>query len=80
MMLKQLDRLTPFTVRGVHWQGARKADFKLGRLHSRVYIMPTQAGYLHYQMLGGTRTPKGTAIAVPTTNARLNRYGNLPGD
>ena len=30
MMVKQLDRPTPFTVRGIRYQGARKADYKLG--------------------------------------------------
>ena len=79
MMVKQLDRPTRFTVKGIHWQGAKKGDFKLGRLHSRVYIMPTQAEYLRFQIEGGTRTPKCTAIAVPTGNVRPNRYGNLPG-
>ena len=79
MMVKQLDRPTPFTIKGVRWQGANKADFKLGRLHSRVYLMPKQAEYLHFQIEGGTRTPKGTAIAVPTSNVKLNRYGNLAG-
>ena len=79
MMVKQLDRPTPFTVKGVRWQGANKADFKLGRLHSRVYLMPKQAEYLSFQIEGGTRTPKGTAIAVPTSNIKLNRYGNLAG-
>lgn len=79
MMVKQLDRPTPFSVKGVRWQGANKADFKLGRLHSRIYLMPKQAEYLSFQIEGGTRTPKGTAIAVPTSNVKLNRYGNLAG-
>ena len=79
MMVRQLDRPTPFTIKGIRWQGASKNDFKTGRLHSRVYIMPKQAEYLHFQIEGGTRTPKGTAIAVPTSNVKLNRYGNLPG-
>ena len=79
MMVRELDRPTPFTIKGVRWQGANKADFKTGRLHSRVYLMPTQAEYLRYQIEGGTRTPKGTAIAVPTSNVKLNRYGNLAG-
>jgi len=63
MMVRQLDRPTPFTIKGVRWQGASKNDFKTGRLRSRVYLMPTQAEYLRYQIEGGTRTPKGTAIA-----------------
>ena len=66
-------------MRGIRYQGARKADYKLGRLHSRVFIADLQAEYLHYQILGGTRTPRGRAIPVPTTNAKLNKYGNLPG-
>ena len=79
MMVRKLDRPTPFTIKGVRWQGASKNDFKTGRLHSRVYLMPTQAEYLRFQIEGGTRTPKGTAIAVPTNNVKLNRYGNLAG-
>ena len=79
MMVRQLDRSTPFTIKGVRWQGANKSDFKTGRLHSRVYLMDKQAEYLRFQIEGGTRTPKGTAIAVPTTNVKLNRYGNLAG-
>ena len=35
MMVKQLDRPTPFTVRGIRWQRANKADYARGRLHSR---------------------------------------------
>ena len=41
--------------------------------------MPKQAEYLRFQIEGGTRTPKGTAIAVPTSNVKLNRYGNPAG-
>ena len=79
MMAKQLDRPTPFTVKGVRWARANKADFKTGNLHSRVYIMPKQAEYLKFQIEGGTRTPRGTAIAVPTDNLKRNRYGNMLG-
>ena len=59
MMVRELDRPTPFTIKGVRWQGANKKDFTTGRLHSRVYLMPTQAESLRYQIEGGTRTPKG---------------------
>ena len=76
MMVRKLDRPTPFTIKGVRWQGANKKDFATGRLHSRVYLMDKQAEYLRFQIEGGTRTPKGTAIAVPTSNVKLNRYGN----
>ena len=50
MMVEQLDRTTPITVKRVRWQRAIKADFKLGRLHSRVYLMLTQAEYLRFQI------------------------------
>ena len=79
MMVRKLDRPPPFTIKGVRWQGASKSDFKTVRLHSRVYLVLAQAEYLRYQIEGGTRTPKGTAIAVPTSNVKLNRYGNLAG-
>ena len=79
MMVRKLDRPTPFTIKGVKWQGAKKADFKVGKLHSRVYVMDRQASCLQFQIEGGTRTPKGTAIAVPTTNLKLNKYGNMIG-
>ena len=58
MMVKQLDRPTPFTVHGIRYQGSRKADYKLDRLHSRVFIADLQSEYLHYQILGGTN-PSG---------------------
>jgi len=58
-------------------QGANKNDFKTGRLHSWVHLMPTQAEYLRFQIEGSTRTPKGTVISVPTSNVKLNRYVNL---
>ena len=41
MMVRQLDRPKTFTVMGIRWEGAKKADFNLGQLHSRVYLMPT---------------------------------------
>jgi hypothetical protein len=79
MMVKQLDRPTPFTLRGVRYQRANKADYATGRLHSRVYIMDKQAEYLRLQIEGGTRTPRGTVLTVPTKNLKLNKYGNIPG-
>jgi hypothetical protein len=30
MMVKKLDRPTPFTIKGVKWQGAKKADKRSG--------------------------------------------------
>ena len=34
MMVRELDRPTLFTIKGVRWQGASKNNFKTGRLHS----------------------------------------------
>jgi hypothetical protein len=79
MMVKKLDRPTPFSVKVIKWQGAKKADFKVGNLHARVYIMDKQARYLSYQIEGGTRRPTGTSIPVPTRNLKLNKYGNMIG-
>jgi hypothetical protein len=77
MMVKTLANPTPFTVKGIRWQGAKKADFKVGSLRARVYIRDKQASYLNYQIDGGTRTR--TAIPVPTRNLKLNKYGNMIG-
>jgi hypothetical protein len=41
--------------------------------------MPTQTEYLRFQIEGGTRTPKGTIISVPSSNVKLNRYVTLAG-
>ena len=41
--------------------------------------MSKQAEYLKLQVEGGTRTPRGRAIPAPTSNVKLNRYGNLAG-
>ena len=78
-MVRKLDRPTPFTIKGVRWERADKKDFATGRLRSRVYLMDKQAEYLPFPIEGGTRTPKGQAIAVPTSNVKLNRYGKLAG-
>ncbi len=48
MMVRKLDRPTPFTIKGVRRQDASKNDFKTGRLHFRVYLMSTQAEYLRF--------------------------------
>ena len=63
---------TPFTQRAFMWQGADKKN-----LASYVYIADKQNDYLKFQVEGGTRTPKGRSLLVPTRNVRLNNYGNL---
>lgn len=73
-MVKDLDRPTPFTVRGVQVKKASKR-----RLESRVLIEKKRARYLKYQIHGGTRRPKGRALVIPGRAVRLNKYGNVPG-
>ena len=41
--------------------------------------MDKQAVHLRLQIEGGTQTPSGRAIEVPTSNVELNKYGNLIG-
>lgn len=70
-MHKKLDRPTPFTVKAFKIKYAKKHT-----LYGEVSIKPIQYEYLKYQIEGGTKVKKN--IGVPTTNARLNRYGNIP--
>ena len=79
MIVKQLDRPTRFTLQGIRWQKANKADYKVGRLHSRVFIMDKQAEYLKLNIEGGTRRPNRSVIPVPTRNTKLDKHGNIPG-
>ena len=65
-----LDRPTPFTIRGFRFKKSTKRN-----LTALVYIAPTQAAYLHYQVEGGIKR-KETAVPV---NVKLNKYGNIPG-
>jgi hypothetical protein len=70
-IVKRLDRPTPFTVKAFKIKWAKKHA-----LHGEVIIKPLQWKYLKYQVEGGTRTGR---IGVPTANAKLNKYGNIPG-
>lgn len=67
-----LDRPTQFTKRGFAVDRATPAA-----LRSAVYVRPLQSAYLRYQVLGGPRSPKRTALRLPTT-LKLNQYGNMP--
>jgi hypothetical protein len=71
-MRLDLDRPTPFTVRGVRHLRSNKRN-----LYAEVYIQPDQAEYLKYQIRGGRRTPRNKAIKVPV-QIKLNKYGNIP--
>lgn len=77
-MQHDLDRPTPFTLKafmsGNKFNGKRATKRSL---YATVEAKPIQAEYLHYQVEGGTRLPKKRVVAVPTKNARLNRYGNV---
>ena len=71
-MQSDLDRPTPFTMKALKlW----KARAKKGRIDALIKIQPIQAEYLQYTIMGGTIG----RILTPTPNARLNKYGNLPG-
>jgi hypothetical protein len=64
-------RPTPQTVNSVRIKPATKY-----KLTAKVFLLPWSAEYLQYQIYGGTRHVR---TAVPTKNARLNKYGNIPG-
>lgn len=65
---KDLDRPTPFTIRGITIATATKQ-----RLSARVFIRDIQAEYLWYAVEGGV-----AGRMVQPANIRLNRYGNIP--
>lgn len=69
---KVFDRPTPFTQRGVGMAWATKSS-----LTSRVFLKDVQRDYLKVQVAGGTRTPKGKALVIPS-GVGLNAYGNIP--
>jgi len=48
-----LDKPTPYTLRGI---GVRKAKSGAQRPEAEVDVLPQQARYLQYQILGGVRT------------------------
>ena len=68
---KKLDRPTPFTLSAFKINKAKKT-----KLIGDIHIQPERYKYLKYQIEGGTRS--ATNIGVPTVNAKLNKYGNIP--
>jgi hypothetical protein len=70
---KYIDRPTPYTVRGVRVDKAKKT-----LLQGSVFFIPRVAEYMWYQVEGGTRRASKKWIAVPTGNVKLNKYGNVP--
>lgn len=69
---KSIDRPIGFTQRGIYKTRASKS-----KLVVEVGVRPIQAGYLVWQIKGGTRGPKRRAIPVPVGIVR-NSYGNMP--
>lgn len=67
-----LDRPTPFTLRSVGVQRARK-----DRLYAVVYVKDVAAAYLYPYEFGGLNKLNSRALLKPV-DARLNQYGNLP--
>ncbi|MCU6211842.1 hypothetical protein KWH78_12045 [Morganella morganii] len=71
-MQRNLDNLTPFTVKSVRRKGARKTD-----LTAKVFVMNTAAAYLEPFETGGVHKLNGSALLNPK-DIKLNKYGNLP--
>jgi len=78
LLKEKLNQPTPFTTGKKTFRriNAEKNDWP--NLSSAVLISPIQAQYLHWQIAGGTRPPKGRAIPIPGPNMKLNKFGNLP--
>ena len=80
-MPQKLDRPTPFTLAAYMTKKGRFKGKRASKRNLVAVLIPgeAQAKYLELQVFGGTRTPAGSALAVPfTKNARLNKYGNVP--
>lgn len=78
-MDRYLDKPTPFTQKAYQ---SRQGTFRGKRANKKNLVAIIEAGkiqgeYLKYQIVGGIRKPKQTAILVPTRKAPLNQYGNL---
>ena len=78
-MPRFIDRPTPFTLKAYlsasgKWKGKRANKRDLTAI---IQAGEIQAEYLAFQVYGGTRKPKKTAILVPTLKAPKNQYGNL---
>lgn len=70
--VKDLDEPTPFTKSGFFFTPARKES-----LTAVVGAKDKQAGYLHYQVRGGSRRPKRRGLRLPS-EVELNQFGNMP--
>jgi hypothetical protein len=73
--LNYLDRPTPFTISGIKYKAANKKN-----LMALVYIdsASSSRSYMKYAIDGGVSRPKKSALVHPSSNSKLNKYGNLP--
>lgn len=78
-MDRYLDRPTRFTLQAYRTNAGRFRGKRATKRNLFAIIEPAkiQAEYLKFQIVGGTRLPKQTAILVPTRKAPLNNFGNL---
>lgn len=77
-MDQYFDRPTTFTKNAYISKRGFKGKYASKRNFEAILIPgEKQAKYLQFQIAGGTRLPKKTAILVPTRKAGLNRYGNI---
>lgn len=72
LLQQELDKPSPFTESGTYLKPARKDN-----LESEVGFKPRQAGYLWWQVEGGSREPDNKALRLPSV-VQLNQYGNVP--
>jgi len=71
-MEQKLNNPTPATKKAFYRLRATKTKLR-GVLGFRDWA----AKYMQYQIEGGTRS-SGKKFAIPTSNAKLNKYGNIP--
>lgn len=69
---RDLDRPTPFTVRGIQVKRARRSN-----LTAAVFIEQKRWEYLEFAVDGGVQRPQRKVIMIGL--GRRNRYGNVPG-
>ena len=73
-IVRQLDRPTPFTVKGIQYQKVKSKKDLMGLL----FIPENRYKYLKFQIEGGLRRPANRAIGIGVSKLRRNKYGNLP--
>ena len=73
-MEQKLDRPTPTTQKGFFVIRATKKKL-IGELRIKDFV----EDYLKFQIDGGVRFGNRGRIGVPTDDAKLNSYGNIPG-